>query len=89
MDHRTTDQFWCEYRKLPPEMQRRADNKFSLLKSDPHHRSLQFKKIGVRHGQDIWSVRVTLSIRALAIKRAYGMLWFWIGNHETYETLIS
>jgi len=50
---------------------------------------LQFKKVGERQGVEIWSARVTLSYRALAIKRADGYLWFWIGTHETYEVLIS
>jgi hypothetical protein len=62
---------------------------FSYLKTDAQHPSLQFKKIGDRHGEEIWSARVTLNYRALAVKRPYGFLWFWIGEHETYETLLS
>ena len=89
MEHRATAAFWYEYRKLLPDIQRRAGKQFSLLKSDPQHRSLQFKKIGDRQGLEIWSARVTLSFRALAIKRDYGFLWFWIGNHETYEAIIG
>ena len=88
MEHRTTAEFWHEYWKLLPEIQRRADKQFSLLKSDPHHRSLQFKKIGDRQGYEIWSARLTLSYRALALKKDYGFLWFWIGDHETYETMV-
>jgi hypothetical protein len=30
-----------------------------------------------------------LSYRALAIKREDGYLWFWIGDHKTYDKLIS
>jgi hypothetical protein len=30
-----------------------------------------------------------LSYCALAIKRPYGYLWFWIGDHRTYRSLIS
>jgi hypothetical protein len=70
-------------------VQRRADKQFSYLKTDTQHPSLQFKKIGERRGDEIWSARVTLNYRALAIKRPYGFLWFWIGEHETYETLLS
>ena len=55
----------------------------------PSYPSLQFKKLGDRNGQEIWSVRVTFSYRALAIKRSDGYLWFWIGDHKTYDTLIS
>lgn len=66
-----------------------ANRQFSLLKGNPRHPSLQFKKIGERHGEEIYSTRVTLSYRALAVKRSYGFLWFWIGDHETYEHLIA
>lgn len=89
MEHRTTEGFWEEYGKLPLEIRRRADKQFALLRSDVQHRSLQLKKIGERHGQELWSVRVTLTHRAVAFRRDYGLLWFWIGGHETYETIIS
>jgi hypothetical protein len=89
MEHRTTAGFWKEYRALPLEVRNRADQKFLLLKAEPQHPSLQFKKVGERHSQEIWSARVTLSYRAIAIKRSYGYLWFWIGDHDTYGFLIS
>jgi hypothetical protein len=48
-----------------------------------------FKKLEERHSQEIWSARVTLNYRALAIKRKDGYLWFWIGDHDTYVSLLS
>jgi hypothetical protein len=30
-----------------------------------------------------------LNYRSLAIKRTGGYLWFWIGDHSTYGSLIS
>jgi hypothetical protein len=30
-----------------------------------------------------------LNYRALAIKGADGYLWFWIGDHTAYDSLIS
>ena len=89
MEHRAASDFWQEYLALPQEVRGRADKQFSLLKENPQHPSLQFKKIGERHGQEIWSARITLGYRALAIKRPDGYLWFWIGDHKTYERLIS
>jgi hypothetical protein len=74
---------------LPQDIRRRADKQFSLLKLNPQHPSLQFKKIGQRRGQEIWSARVTFSYRALAIKRKEDYLWFWIGSHKTYDSLLS
>ncbi len=89
MQHRAATQFWREYFALPEEIRRRADKRYLLLKSNPQHPSLQFKKIGERHSQEIWSARVTLSYRALAIKREGGYLWFWIGDHNTYSGLLG
>jgi hypothetical protein len=87
--HRAAADFWQAYDALTEEIRRRADKQFVLLQANPQHPSLQFKKVGERQGQEIWSARVTLNYRALAIKRADGYLWFWIGDHTTYETLIS
>ena len=44
---------------------------------------------GERQRQELLSARVTLSYRVLALKSPYGYLWFWMGGHETYETMIS
>jgi hypothetical protein len=87
--HQATAGFWRELGNLPLAIRNRAEKQFALLKVDPHHPSLQFKRVGARHGAEIWSARVTLSYRALAIRRADGYLWFWIGNHTTYDSLIS
>lgn len=89
MEHRTTAAFWREYQRLPAEIRERADKQFALLKANPQHSSLQLKKVGESRGQELWSVRVTLSYRALALKRPEGYLWFWIGDHSTYEALIQ
>jgi mRNA-degrading endonuclease RelE of RelBE toxin-antitoxin system len=89
MKHHATTDFWKQYRALPQEIRNRADQKFALLKANHQHPSLQFKKLGERQGQEIWSARVTLNYRALAIKRENGCQWFWIGDHSTYDSLIS
>jgi hypothetical protein len=44
MEHRATSQFWHHYRALQPPIRGIADKQFSLLKGNPQHRSLQFKK---------------------------------------------
>jgi hypothetical protein len=80
--------FWQAHRNLTLEIRDRADKQFALLKVNPQHPSLQFKKLGTRNGQEIWSARVSLKHRALAIRRADGFLWFWIGDHKTYDSLI-
>jgi hypothetical protein len=58
-----------------------------LLKNNPQHPSLQFKKLGNRNGQEIWSARVTSIYRVLAVKLPDENVWFWIGEHNLYDAL--
>jgi hypothetical protein len=88
MNHHATSGFWREYHTLSDIVRVHADKQFALLKANPQHPSLQFKKIGERHGNEIWSARITLNYRALAIRRPDSYLWFWIGDHAAYERLI-
>lgn len=84
MNHTALPEFWYHYRKLPREVQALADKQFELLKANPWHPSLHFKKIG-----DLWSVRVGLHYRALALAEPPdGVVWFWIGSHGDYDHLI-
>jgi hypothetical protein len=89
MIHRAASDFWRQYHSLPSIIRNRADKQFALLKDNPHHPSLQFKKVGERHGAEVWSARITLNYRALAVRRPEVYLWFWIGDHKTYDSLIS
>ena len=66
-------------------MQRLADKSFALLKRDPKHPSLHFKRID----GNLWSARVGLHYRALAIEGEDGFQWFWIGSHADYDRLIE
>jgi hypothetical protein len=61
-----------------------ADRCYELLKNDPQHPSLQFKKIGTRY----YSARVGLHYRAISIPYESGYVWFWIGTHAEYDALI-
>ncbi len=89
MIHRATEDFWKYYDALPARIRERADKQFALLKDNPQHRSLQFKKLGERSGQEIWSARVNLKYRALAVKLPDGYLWYWIGEHAVYDAMIG
>ena len=88
MIHRANADFWNDYRRLPEEIRARADKQFAVLNENPQHPSLHFKKLGDRNGQEIWSARVTLKYRALAVKLPTEYLWFWIGRHNVYDTQI-
>jgi len=69
---------------LPDSVRRLADEKFRILKSDPRHPSLHFKKIG-----RYWSCRVGSHYRALGLDIEDRVLWFWIGTHAEYDELIG
>ncbi len=84
MKHFASSKYWEAYRKLPESVQALADRKFELLKSNPAHPSLHFKKIGAYR-----SVRVGIKYRALAVDVEDGLLWFWIGSHSSYDKLIK
>jgi hypothetical protein len=81
--HFASPQFWRLYRQLPPEVRALADKNFQLLKADPKHPSLHFKRIG-----RLWSVRVGAHYRALGLNKAEGVVWFWIGTHADYDKLL-
>ncbi|TWU29365.1 hypothetical protein Pla144_01410 [Bythopirellula polymerisocia] len=65
MKHFADSDFWQAYHRLPKHVQRLADKNFRLLKSNPSHPSLSFKKIGRLH-----SARVGIHYRALAVESA-------------------
>ena len=82
--HRTTARFWRFFYQLPEQIQRTARQNFNLLKTDPRHRSLHFKKVG-----KYWSALVGQDYRALAIKDGNDFTWVWIGKHDEYDRLIG
>jgi len=84
LKHFAAPAFWACHRQLPNAIREVADKNFSLLKSDPYHPSLHFKKVG-----RYWSVRIGLYYRALGAEVPDGVLWFWIGNHADYDKRTS
>jgi len=82
--HRTTERLWECFNKLPQSVQTMSKRNFELLKQDPSHPSLHFKKVG-----KLWSVRIGLNHRALAIEDGDDFIWVWIGNHDDYEIMIK
>jgi hypothetical protein len=81
--HHATPRFWSCYRQLSDDVQRLADKSYELLRTDPQHPSLHFKMIG-----RLWSVRVGLHYRALALEHEADLIWFWIGSHAEYDKLL-
>ena len=52
--HYTTRRFWQCYDALPESIHNIADQSYQLLKTNPAHPSLHFKKLSGKY----WSVRV-------------------------------
>jgi len=75
MRHFASRSFWEAYERLPEHIRVIADKNFALLRSNPLHPSLHFKKIGRYR-----SVRIGLRYRALAVEVNDDLVWFldWI-----------
>lgn len=87
MKHVALPRFWQSYRELPRGVQRLADRSFELLKANPQHPSLHFKKVSTT--RPLWSARVGIHHRALALERSGEIVWFWIGTHADYDKLVG
>lgn len=84
MSHQASNRFWRRFDELSPELQQLARDNYELLRANPQHPSLHFKRVG-----KYWSVRIGSGHRALGLDSSRGILWFWIGTHEEYERLIG
>jgi hypothetical protein len=82
--HHTSPAFRTQYCALPDSVRELADKSFALLKSDPRHPSLHFKKV-----DKYWSVRVGMHHRAIGVEAPDGVLWFWIGTHAEYDKMVG
>jgi hypothetical protein len=73
---------------LPRDVGDQAQTAYDLFRSNPRHPSLHFKRV---FANDLLvSVRVGRDYGAVGVERESGaILWFWIGPHEAYETLLA
>ena len=86
MVSRTTRQFWRLFSGLPPQAQRDAKRAYRLFRSDPAYPGLHFKKL--EGEEEIYSARIGLDYRALAVMKADRVVWYWIGGHSEYDRLV-
>ena len=87
MRSRVTRDFRRRLDGLPLAVQEQASRAYRLWRADPNHPSLQFKRLNRR--QPIYSVRVGIGYRALGLRDADQMYWFWIGTHAEYDELLK
>jgi hypothetical protein len=84
MKHYASQIFWDNYEKLPADVRALADKNFALLKENPQHPSLRFKRVGRYR-----SARVGIHYRAVAVETPDGLLWIAIVPHEDYDRIIQ
>ena len=87
MRSHTTERFRNALGALPQHVQRQAREAYRLFVQNPYHPSLQFKS--VHPTKPVYSVRVGLSYRAVGIRAADEIIWYWIGPHGAYDKLVS
>ena len=87
MTSKTTERFRKALATLPEHVQERARAAFRQFQQDPAHPSLRFKQ--VHAARPIYSARVGLGYRALAVRDEQVYVWFWIGTHSDYDHLLK
>ena len=87
MTSHTTKRFREAFRLLPQTVKRQAREAYRLFRQNPHHPGLYFKQ--VHPSKPIYSVRISRDYRAVGIRDGDEMIWFWIGSHTDYDTLLS
>jgi hypothetical protein len=87
VNSKLTDEFRACFRRLPKRIKRQARKNYKLWKANPHHPGTDFKRVGKK--SPIYSVRIGIGWRALGLKQANTVLWFWIGSHADYDQLLK
>ncbi len=84
MISKTNADFWSCFNALPEPVQRQARERFRLWQNDAFNSNLHFKPLF----DNVWSVRVNQSHRAVGRRRGNLIVWFWIGSHADYDQLL-
>jgi hypothetical protein len=84
----TTSAFRKLFASLPAEIRAQARTAYDVFAADPQHPSLHFKR--VHESEPVFSARVGRSYRVVGLREEADLIvWFWIGPHEKYETLLA
>lgn len=87
MTSRTSSDFRRDLARLSPAIRRQVRDAYRLFSQNPQHPSLKFKKLAPH--DDLWSVRINNSYRAIGRYRGNVLLWFFVGSHADYDKLIA
>ncbi len=86
MNSKAIPEFWKYFHRLPRQIQIQAETTYQLWKTNHYHQGLQFKRLGKK--DQVYSVRIGISWRAIGAVRGDTIYWFWIGSHEAYNQVI-
>ncbi len=84
VNHQAAPDFWIRYRALPADIRALADRAFALLKTEPRHPSLHFKKVGASGPLGLGYIIAFWVLRSMT-----GFFGFWIGSHAEYDWLVG
>ncbi len=79
--------FRKQFAALPSDVRSRAKSTYLRWKADPNHPGLHFSR--VHPVEPIYSVRIGLHWRAVALIENDLATWFWIGSHSDYDRLLD
>lgn len=87
MKSRTTNEFRKLFANLPKQDQEQTRAAYRKFKEDPNYPSLRFKKV---HPElPIYSARISKSYRAVGQLDGDTVIWFWVGSHTEYDSLLE
>lgn len=87
MTSRITADFRKRFQRLPLDVQEQARQSYHRWRNNPQHPGLDYKCVS--QTIPLYSVRIGLHWRALALKDAEMLNWFWIGPHAQYDKLLD
>ena len=82
-----TQAFRTTFAQLPAQIQQQAREAYKLFRPTPSPPSLRWKH--VHPTKPIYSVRVGRGYRAVGIRSADEVVWFWIGSHAADDQLLA
>jgi len=80
---RRTKRFDALYRRLPPDIQDKADKQLCLLLQNPQHPSLRLHKM--RGYTNRWEISISLSYRIIFSREGDTYILEKIGTHDILE----
>ena len=86
MEFRIADTFTDSLARLSGDEQKAVKTAAFDLQVNPAHPGLQFKKL--EGEENIYSARIGLEYRALAVMKKDRIVWYWIGGHPEYDRLV-